>query len=61
MKLGTLGPKSSFSEKAALLWEPDAKITFYGDVFDVVQGVIIKDIAYGAIPIENSAEKGLCA
>lgn len=56
MKLGAFGLKGSFSEKAALVWNKSARVVHFADAFDVVQGVINREVEYGVVPIENSVE-----
>jgi prephenate dehydratase len=60
MKIGILGPESSYSEKAANIWKahlgtnPD--ISYLKDISEVFETLQDNSIDYGVVPIENSIE-----
>lgn len=56
MKIGTLGPKGSFSEKAAKQWNAGAELVYYDDLLDVVDALMKHDVDFVVVPIENSLE-----
>lgn len=56
MKIGTLGPQGSFSEKAAKQWTKGAELVYYDDLLDVVDALMKHDVDFVVVPIENSLE-----
>lgn len=59
--VGTLGPESSFSEKAAKQWQKKLgkysgieKIEYFEDIADVIAAVANNKVDFAIIPIENS-------
>ncbi|MCS3924701.1 prephenate dehydratase [Methanosalsum natronophilum] len=61
MIIGVLGPEGSFSQKASNLWHDKCDIdtislNYYGDIPDVFQAAIKKEIDVGIVPVENSIE-----
>lgn len=56
MIIGTLGPKGSYSEKAALQWDARADIRYYDDIFDTVDALLQNEVDCSIVPIENSLE-----
>lgn len=61
VKLATLGPKETYSWKAAQKWirsrhQLQSPITLCHDVIDVINTVIQGDADQGIVPIENSLE-----
>ena len=62
MKMGVLGPKGSYSEKAAKQWitEQESKnlvsLEYYNDIPDTISGIVDKTVEIGVVPIENSIE-----
>ncbi|MDL5502735.1 MAG: prephenate dehydratase domain-containing protein, partial [Candidatus Methanoperedens sp.] len=56
MIIGTLGPKGTYSEKAARQWDDKADLKFYDDIFDTVDALLRKKVDCSIVPIENSLE-----
>ncbi len=62
MKMGVLGPKGSYSEKAAKQWitEQESKnlvsLEYYNDIPDTISAIVDKTVEIGVVPIENSIE-----
>lgn len=56
MRIGVLGPEGSYSEKAARLWQPEAKLEYFGDFEEVLKAVEAADLDVGVVPLENSLE-----
>jgi prephenate dehydratase len=56
MIIGTLGPKGTYSEKAALLWDDKADLRYYDDIFDTVDALLRHEVDCSIVPIENSLE-----
>ncbi len=61
MKIGILGPEGTFSETAAVLWlkgkrVENVEIKYYETIFDVTESLIMEEVDYGIVPIENSLE-----
>jgi prephenate dehydratase len=56
MIIGTLGPKGSYSEKAAKQWNDKAELRYYDDIFDTVDALLRKEVDYSIVPVENSIE-----
>ncbi|HJH32492.1 MAG TPA: prephenate dehydratase [Methanosarcinaceae archaeon] len=62
MKIGVLGPKGSYSEKAAKQWimEQETKnivsLEYYDDILDTISAIVDKTVDIGVVPIENSIE-----
>lgn len=56
MKIGVLGPKGTFSEKAARHWNSSAEIVFYDTISDAVEAVELGESDVCVVPIENSLE-----
>ncbi len=66
MIIGVLGPRGSYSDKAAHLWLTkehtlssllkDASIKYCGDIIDTFDSVVNNKAAIGIVPVENSIE-----
>jgi prephenate dehydratase len=56
MIIGTLGPKGTFSEKAARQWNDNADLRYYDDILDTVDALLRNEVDYSVVPIENSLE-----
>ncbi len=61
MKIGILGPEGTFSETAAVLWLKgkrieNVEIKYYETIFDVTESLLMEEVDYGIVPIENSLE-----
>ncbi|MBW6471398.1 MAG: prephenate dehydratase [Methanosarcinaceae archaeon] len=62
MKIGVLGPKGSYSEKAAKQWITEQKskdqvsLEYYNDIPDTISAIIDRTVDIGIVPIENSIE-----
>lgn len=62
MNMGVLGPKGSYSEKAAKQWitEQEYKnpvsLEYYDDIPDTISAIVDKSVEIGVVPIENSIE-----
>jgi prephenate dehydratase len=56
MIIGILGPKGTYSEKAAKQWNEKAQIQFYDDIFDTVDVLLRNEVDHSIVPIENSLE-----
>ena len=62
MNMGVLGPKGSYSEKAAKQWisEQDTKnevsLEYYDDIPDTISAIVDRTVDIGVVPIENSIE-----
>ena len=54
MRLGYLGPEGTFSEQAAILYEPEAEFVPYPSIRSVAEAVGAREIDRGVVPIENS-------
>ncbi len=54
MRLGYLGPEGTFSEQAAILYEPEAEFVPYPSIRSVAEAVGAREIDKGVVPIENS-------
>ena len=54
MRLGYLGPEGTFSEQAAILYEPAAEFVPYPSIRSVAEAVDAREIDEGVVPIENS-------
>ena len=54
MRLGYLGPEGTFSEQAAMLYEPKADFVRYPSIRSVAEAVDAREIDEGIVPIENS-------
>jgi prephenate dehydratase len=54
LRVGVLGPKGTFSERAAVRWCPDGEIVYYDDIEDVITAVGMSEVEVGVVPIENS-------
>ena len=56
MIIGILGPKGTYSEKAAKQWDNKADLRFYDDIFDTVDALLRNEVDCSIVPIENSLE-----
>jgi prephenate dehydratase len=56
MKVAILGPRGTFSEEAALLFEESPDIELCGDIEEVFGSVISSASEFGIVPMENSLE-----
>ena len=62
MKIGVLGPKGSYSEKAAKQWITERKskntvsLEYYNDIPDTISAIVDRTVEIGVVPIENSIE-----
>jgi prephenate dehydratase len=56
MKVGCLGPRGAFSEKAAREMAPGAEFVLYRNIFDILIDVQNNVLDAGVAPIQNSAE-----
>ncbi len=63
MIIGVLGPRGSYSDKAAHLWltkehplSEDVSIMYCGDIIDTFDSVVNNDAVFGIVPVENSIE-----
>jgi prephenate dehydratase len=59
VKIGVLGPKETYSEKAALRWckaMSEAKLVYFKDFDEVLSAVESGDVDEGVVPVENSLE-----
>lgn len=53
-RLGYLGPAGTFTEEAALLYEPQGHLVTYPTISAVAQAVASRAVDQGVVPIENS-------
>jgi prephenate dehydratase len=56
MQIGYLGPKGTYTEKAALIYSSEGQTIAYPTINDVVAAVDKGNIELGIVPIENSIE-----
>ena len=62
MKMGVLGPKGSYSEKAAKQWiteqgsKNNISLEYYNDIPDTISAIVNNTAEVGVVPIENSIE-----
>ncbi len=62
MNMGVLGPKGSYSEKAAKQWITEQKsknkvsLEYYDDIPDTISAIVDRTVDIGVVPIENSIE-----
>jgi prephenate dehydratase len=56
MKIGTLGPEGSFSEKAAKRWNKNAELLYFDDIPETVEALIKGEVDSSIVPVENSIE-----
>lgn len=56
MKIGILGPKGTFSEKAAKQWNDKAELLYCDDILDAVDALLQNVVDCSIVPIENSLE-----
>jgi prephenate dehydratase len=62
MNIGVLGPKGSYTEKAAKQWiqgnyhESEKSLSYYDDIQDVFIAVNSGSVDIGVVPLENSIE-----
>lgn len=56
MIIGLLGPKGTYSQKAANQLDTNARLKYFDDLEDVVESVLTRDVDCGIVPIENSLE-----
>ncbi|WP_406661922.1 prephenate dehydratase [Methanolobus sp. ZRKC3] len=62
MNIGVLGPKGSYSEKAAKQWlagrnnENDHSLEYFDDIQDVFSSLSSDSVDIGVVPLENSIE-----
>ena len=56
MSLAYLGPEGTFTEEAALLYKPEAKLVPFASIPAIAQAVDIGIAAEGIVPVENSLE-----
>lgn len=56
MQIGYLGPKGTFTEKAAIFYSQYGERIPYQSIEDVIQSVDNEEIEIGVVPIENSIE-----
>ncbi len=62
MNMGVLGPKGSYSEKAAKQWITEQKsknkvsLEYYNDIPDTISAIVDRIVDIGVVPIENSIE-----
>jgi prephenate dehydratase len=62
MNMGVLGPKGSYSEKAAKQWISEQKsknkvsLKYYDDIPDTISAIVDRTVDIGVVPIENSIE-----
>ncbi len=59
MRIGVLGPRETYSEKAALRWSqsmPEAKLVYFSDFEEVLSAVEAGEVDQGVVPVENSLE-----
>jgi len=62
MKMGVLGPKGSYSEKAAKQWiskqetKNEVSLEYYDDIPDTISAIVDRTVEIGVVPIENSIE-----
>lgn len=62
MNMGVLGPKGSYSEKAAKQWIKEQKsknkvsLEYYDDIPDTISAIVDRTVDIGVVPIENSIE-----
>jgi prephenate dehydratase len=50
MIIGTLGPRGSYSEKAALQWDDNADLRYYDDIFDTVDALLRHEVDSALYP-----------
>lgn len=55
-RVAYFGPAGTFTEQAALLYQPDAELVPFTTIAGVVQAVEAGQAALGVVPIENSIE-----
>ena len=56
MIIGSLGPRGTYSEKAARQWDANAELRYYENIFDTVDALLRKEVDCSVVPIENSLE-----
>ncbi len=56
MIIGTLGPRGTFSEKAARQLNENAILQYYDNIFDTVDALLKNEVDCSIVPIENSLE-----
>ncbi len=62
MNMGVLGPKGSYSEKAAKQWisgqdtKNEVSLEYYDDIPDTISAIVDRTVDIGVVPIENSIE-----
>ena len=55
-KVGYLGPPGTFSQQAAMTYDPMARHVPFGDIASVVRAAEVGDIDEAIVPLENSTE-----
>lgn len=65
-RIGVLGPESTYSEKAALLWSKSrpglaASLVYFQDFEEVLEAVQSGQVDEGIVPVENSLEGAVTA
>lgn len=56
MIIGTLGPRGTFSEKAARQLNENALLQYYDNIIDTVDALLQNEVDCSIVPIENSLE-----
>ncbi|MDR2903144.1 MAG: prephenate dehydratase, partial [Clostridiales bacterium] len=56
MKLACLGPRGTFTEQAALIYNPSAELFTTQTIEDSIAAVLSGDAEEAIVPIENSIE-----
>lgn len=56
MKTGTLGPRGSFSEIAALKYDKNSELVFLKHIYEIFEKIKSNEIEQGVVPIENMIE-----
>jgi len=56
MRVATLGPRGTFSQRAAEAYAPGAQVALLADLEDVFEAVERRECDLGLVPLENSLE-----
>ncbi len=56
MIIGTFGLEGSYTEKASRQWNREGKLHYYDDIQDTVEALLINEVDYSIVPVENSLE-----
>lgn len=56
MKIAILGPRGTFSEKAAKQWDSKAEIVYCDSISDAIEAILTGEVDFSIVPIENSLD-----